>query len=191
MISYCDIQRDSRNDPRSQGICPGRSVAKGSSARCIPAPMYVGDAGAPPAPWRQTIKFHFCRANVFELAIKQWFSSPCNVQRGRAAALASSRFLFTHQRTGFAVYTLRSHSLAPTPYWSTSSKSSSSSTGPSHGAGKVRLFRGTQIRRVRERGILERWAPAARSQHHCHQQKSFSTFSKPGRFLLMEKLKWR
>lgn len=41
MISYCDIQRDSRNDPRSQGICPGRSVVKGSGARCIPAPMYV------------------------------------------------------------------------------------------------------------------------------------------------------
>src|SRR5436190_2242220 len=55
----------------------------------------------------RTIKFHFCRANVFELAIKQRFSPPSQrTTRPRRAALAPSRFLFTHQRTGFAVYTV-------------------------------------------------------------------------------------
>ena len=112
--SYFEIRGDSRrSDPRSGGICPGRTVAVGPGARCIAAPTYVRWRGCPSRSARRTIKFHFCRANVFELAIKQWFSSPRDGQRGRAAALASSRFLFTHQRTGFAVYTLGSYLLAP------------------------------------------------------------------------------
>lgn len=62
----------------------------------------------------RTIKFHFCRANVFELAIKQRFSPPSQrTTRPRGAALAPSRFLFTHQRTGFAVYTVSSVPFPP------------------------------------------------------------------------------
>jgi len=93
----------------------------------------------------RTIKFHFCRANVFELAIKQRFSPPSQrTTRPRRGVGPFSFFVYSPTNWFCGIHR---------PFSSSSSSSSSALRSLSPSQGSPELFRGTQIHRARMRGV--------------------------------------
>lgn len=108
----------------------------------------------------RTIKFHFCRANVFELAIKQRFSPPSQrTTRPRRGVGPFSFFVYSPTNWFCGIHR---------PFFSSSSSPSSTPFSPAVSQGSPELFRGTQIHPARVRGVPT-------SGHSGHQPRVTSS----------------
>lgn len=142
------------------------------------------DDAVPLLPRRGTIKFHFCRANVFELAIKQRFSSPSQRTTRPRRGVGSFSFFVYSPANWFcgihAPFHLLRHPSATTTPPPPPPPLALSSSGPLAGV----LTEVDRRRRVTGyfgvRKYAEcmregcRRAPAVRTHRDCHRQKSSS-----------------
>ena len=145
--SCFEIRRDSGpSDPRSRGICRGRSVTKGpGTPRRIYISSHVCSVTWPPLPGSADYKISFLPGECLRISNKAviLFPSRRTTRPCRGVGFFSF-FVYSPANWFCGIHARFPPSRPGLAAWSTSSASSSSSSGSSDKTGRrVRLFRGT------------------------------------------------
>lgn len=136
------------------------------------------DAGLPLPPRRGTIKFHFCRGECLRISNKAAILFPSQRTTRPRRGVGSSFFVYSPANWFCGIH---APFHLPTPPVRPPSPPRPPFRHPPprppavlrlEGRGRARLFRGTQIRGVRVRGVLE--STRGENPADCHRQKSSS-----------------